>query len=68
MLLVCDIAEVIEGMNESDAADDEALVAARHPAAAGVRGVVIDRVDDVVDPQPITQELGRVEIESELPG
>ena len=63
-----DIAEVVEGVHEPDAADDEALVAARHPAAARIGGVVVDRVDDVVDPEPVAQELGRVEIEPELPG
>ena len=63
-----DIAEVVEGVHQPDAADDEALVAARHAAAAGIGGVVVDRVDDVVDAEAVTQQLGRVEIEPELPG
>src|SRR5882672_2508819 len=61
-----DIAEVVEGVHQPDTTDDEALVAARHPAAARVRGVVVDRVDDVVDSEAVPQEFGRVEIESEL--
>ena len=63
-----DVAEVVEGAHEPDAANDEALVATRHPAAARIGGVVVDRVDDVVDAQPVTQEFGRIEIEPELPG
>ena len=63
-----DIAEVVEGAHQPDAADDEALIAARDPAAAGIGGVVVDRVDDVVDSEAVTQEFGRVEIEPELPG
>src|SRR2546428_6599711 len=63
-----DIAEVVEGVHQPDTTDDEALVAARHPAAACVRGVAVDRVNDVVDSEAVTQEFGRVEIEPELPG
>jgi hypothetical protein len=62
------IAEVVETVHQSDAADDEILIAARNGAAARIRGIVVDCVDDVVDPQPVTQEFGRVEIESKLAG
>ena len=62
-----DVAEVVKVAHQPDAADDEALIAARHPAAAGIRGVVVDRVDDVVDADAVTQEFGRIEIEPELP-
>ena len=51
------IAEIVERAHESDAANDEVLVTSRYPAAAAV-----------VDTQPVTQELGRVQVEPELPG
>ena len=62
-----DIAEIIEGAHEPDAADDQALVAARHPTAARIGAVVGDRVCDVVDAYAVTQELSGVQIEPELP-
>jgi hypothetical protein len=55
-------------VDKADAADDEALVAARHPTTAGIGGVVVDRISDVIDADAVTQEFGRVEIEPELPG
>ena len=63
-----DVAEIVKGVNETDATDDEGLVAARDAAAAGIRGVVVDRVDDVVDAEIVAQQLGRIEIDPELPG
>ena len=54
-----DIAEVLERAHEPDAAHDEALIAARHAAAAGIGGVVVDRVDDIVDAEAVTKKLGR---------
>src|ERR1700740_537714 len=43
-----DIAEIIEIADEPDAADHEALVTTGYPAAAGIRIVAVDGVDDVV--------------------
>src|SRR5882757_502298 len=53
-------------MNEADAADDEALVAARHPATAGIRCVIGDGVRDVVQSDSVTQQLGGIEVKPEL--
>src|SRR5712671_3518312 len=53
-------------MNEADATDDETLVAARHPATAGIRCVIVDGVRDVVQSYSVTQQLSGVEVNPEL--
>src|SRR5712672_2041088 len=53
-------------MDEPDAADDEALVAARHPATAGIRCVIGDGVRDVIQSNPETLELSGVEVKPEV--
>ena len=52
-----DRADLLQVVNQADAADDIALVAARDAAAAGVGVVVVDRIDDIRDAEAIVLEL-----------
>ena len=60
------IAHLLEGLDETDAADDVAKFAAREHTSAGVRAVGLNGVSDVLERKVETQELGWVEFELEL--
>src|SRR6202034_3469723 len=55
-------ADIVQGVHQSDAAHDVALVAARHAPAAGIGVVVVDGVDDIGDAQAIVLQLTRIEV------
>ena len=63
-----DIAEIVQRAHHADAADNIALLAARDAAAAGIRAVVIDRRDHVVQADAIAKELGRIKLKLILHG
>ena len=58
-----DRADLIQGVNQADAADHVALIAARDAAAAGVGVVVVDGIDDVGDAEAVVLQLLGIEIE-----
>ena len=63
-----DVAHVIERLDEADAADDVAELAAVEDAAAGIGAVGADGVGDVLERQVEAHELLRIELELELRG
>ncbi len=58
-----DGADLRQSVDQPDAADDVALIAARHAAAAGIGVVVVDGVDDIGDAESIVLQLPGIEIE-----
>src|SRR3981189_710714 len=61
-----DGAEVVKVLDKADGADDEAEIAPRHHAAAGVAAVGVDGGFDVCQRQIETHELLRIELKLEL--
>src|ERR1700674_3252976 len=61
-----DVSEVVERLNQSDAANDVAKLTTVENAAARIGAVGIDRVGDVLERQGETYQLLRVKLELEL--
>jgi hypothetical protein len=55
-------------VDQADAADHVALIAARDAAAAGIGVVVVDGIDDIGDAEAVVLQLLRIEVELVLGG
>ena len=63
-----DGADLRETVNQPDAANDIALIAAGYPATAGIAIVAVDGIDDVADAEPEVLQLFRIKIKLVLGG
>ncbi len=63
-----DVAEVVERLNQADAADDECLFATHEIAAAGTRAVFLQCIDDAAETEPIRLQLVGIDLHLELHG
>ena len=63
-----DRADLLQIVNQSDPADDVALIAARDPATPSVGIVLVDRIDDIGDAEAIVLQLLGIEVQLVLAG